>query len=81
VKVPQTRAPAQEAEVDFGEFAAVIGGVRMKLWRFILRLSHSARPCNRPTAPDPDRRRHSLLVSARTGNHNTKAIDDGWNSS
>ncbi|WP_298587976.1 hypothetical protein [uncultured Kocuria sp.] len=43
VKVPQTHAPAQEAEVDFGEFAAVIGGVRMKLWMFILRLSYSGK--------------------------------------
>lgn len=43
VKVPQTHAPAQETEVDFGEFAAVIGGVQMKLWMFILRLSHSGK--------------------------------------
>ena len=43
VKVPQTHAPAQEAEVDFGEFAAVIGGVPMKLWMFILRLSYSGK--------------------------------------
>ena len=43
VKVPQTHVPAQEAEVDFGEFAAVIGGVRMKLWMFILRLSYSGK--------------------------------------
>lgn len=41
VKVPQTHGPAEEAEVDFGEFQAVIGGVLMKLWMFVLRLSHS----------------------------------------
>ncbi|MEX5236722.1 hypothetical protein [Kocuria arenosa] len=81
VKVPQTHAPAQEAEVDFGEFAAVIGGVPMKLWMFILHLSHSVRPGSRPTTPDPDRRHHSLLVSARTGHHNTEAIDGVWNAS
>lgn len=43
VKVPQTHAPAQEAEVDFGEFTAMIGGVMMKLWMFVLRLSHSGK--------------------------------------
>jgi hypothetical protein len=39
VAVPQTHAAGQEAEVDFGEFWAVIGGVRIKLWRFVMRLS------------------------------------------
>lgn len=43
VKVPQTHAPAEEAEVDFGEFNALIGGVWLKLWMFILRLSHSGK--------------------------------------
>lgn len=43
VKVPQTHAPAAEAEVDFGEFYALIGGVWLKLWMFILRLSHSGK--------------------------------------
>lgn len=43
VKVPQTHGPAEEAEVDFGEFQAVIGGVLMKLWMFVLRLSHSGK--------------------------------------
>ena len=32
VKVPQTHAPGQEAEVDFGEFNAMIGGVVVRLW-------------------------------------------------
>jgi hypothetical protein len=32
-----------EAEVDFGEFLAEIGGVLTKLWMFVLRLSHSGR--------------------------------------
>lgn len=43
VKVPQTHAPAAEAEVDFGEFQAKIAGVMMKLWMFVLRLSHSGK--------------------------------------
>src|SRR5665811_25374 len=43
VAVPQTHLPAQEAEVDFGEFGAVIAGVTMKLWMFVLRLSHSGK--------------------------------------
>lgn len=43
VKVPQTHAPGQEAEVDFGEFNAMIGGVVVRLWMFILRLSHSGK--------------------------------------
>lgn len=43
VMVPQSHAPAQEAEVDFGEFTAMIGGVLMKLWMFVLRLSHSGK--------------------------------------
>lgn len=43
VKVPQTHGPAEEAEVDFGEFRAMIGGVVMKLWMFVLRLSHSGK--------------------------------------
>ena len=43
VMVPQTHRPAAEAEVDFGEFTAVIGGVLMKLFMFCLRLSHSGK--------------------------------------
>jgi transposase len=43
VMVPQTHGPAEEAEVDFGEFRAVIGGVVMRLWMFVLRLSHSGK--------------------------------------
>lgn len=43
VMVPQTHAPAEEAEVDFGEFHAVIDGEAVKLWMFVLRLSHSGR--------------------------------------
>jgi hypothetical protein len=41
--VPQTHPPAEEAEVDFGEFQAVIAGVVMKLFMFCLRLSHSGK--------------------------------------
>ena len=41
--VPQTHPPADEAEVDFGEFQASIAGVVMKVWMFCLRLSHSGK--------------------------------------
>jgi transposase len=43
VTVPQTHAAGVEAEVDFGEFAAVIAGVVQRLWMFVLRLSHSGK--------------------------------------
>jgi transposase len=43
VTVPQTHGPAEEAEVDFGEFTAVIGGEPTKLFMFVLRLSHSGK--------------------------------------
>lgn len=43
VAVVQTHRPAEEAEVDFGEFQAVIAGVVMRLWMFVLRLSHSGK--------------------------------------
>ena len=43
VSVPQTHPPGVEAEVDFGEFRAVIAGVVVKLWMFVLRLSHSGK--------------------------------------
>lgn len=43
VMVPQTHPPAEEAEVDFGEFSASISGVVMKLFMFCMRLSHSGK--------------------------------------
>jgi transposase len=43
VAVPQAHLPGAEAEVDFGEFHAVIAGVLLKLWLFVLRLSCSGR--------------------------------------
>jgi hypothetical protein len=43
VNVPQTHLVGEEAEVDFGEFYAVIAGQMMKVWMFVLRLSHSGR--------------------------------------
>lgn len=43
VNVPQTHPAGEEGEVDFGEFYAVIAGQMMKLWMFVLRLSHSGR--------------------------------------
>ncbi len=43
VAVPQTHPPGAEAEVDFGEFYATVGGAGLKLWMFVMRLSHSGR--------------------------------------
>ena len=43
VTVPQTHPVGAEAEVDFGEFVAVIAGELMKVWMFVMRLSHSGR--------------------------------------
>lgn len=41
VMVPQTHPPGAEAEVDFGEFYATIAGALIKVWMFVMRLSHS----------------------------------------
>ena len=43
VAVPQAHAPGAEAEVDFGEFQAMVAGALAKLWMFVLRLSCSGR--------------------------------------
>ncbi len=43
VAVPQTHPPGAEAEVDFGEFYATLGGERIKMWMFVMRLSYSGR--------------------------------------
>jgi transposase len=43
VMVPQAHAPGAEAEVDFGEFHAMVAGVLLKLWMFVMRLSCSGR--------------------------------------
>lgn len=43
VVVPQTHEPGAEAEVDFGEFYAVIAGVSTKCHLFVLRLSASGK--------------------------------------
>ena len=43
VAIPQTHLPGAEAEVDFGEFWAVIAGTPVKCWLFVMRLSHSGR--------------------------------------
>jgi transposase len=43
VSVPQAHLPGAEAEVDFGEFHAMIAGALVKLWMFVLRLSCSGR--------------------------------------
>jgi hypothetical protein len=41
VSVPQAHLAGAEAEVDFGEFHAMIAGALLKLWLFVLRLSCS----------------------------------------
>jgi transposase len=43
VAIPQTHAAGAEAEVDFGEFYARIAGVVVKVWLFVMRLSHSGK--------------------------------------
>jgi transposase len=43
VTIGQVHAPGDEGEVDFGEFIAIVGGVRMKLNMFCMRLSASSR--------------------------------------
>lgn len=43
VPIIQEHPAGEEAEVDFGEFDAIIAGVLMKLWMFVLRLSHSGK--------------------------------------
>lgn len=43
VMIVQEHPPAEEAEVDFGEFQAVIANETLKLWMFCLRLSHSGK--------------------------------------
>ena len=41
--VPQSYEPGAEAEVDFGEFHAVIAGALARPWMFVMRLSCSGR--------------------------------------
>jgi transposase len=43
VSVPQDHPAGGEAEVDFGEFRAYVGGELLRLWLYIMRLSFSAR--------------------------------------
>jgi hypothetical protein len=43
VMVPQTHPAGEEAEVDFGQFEASIAGVVIRLWMFVMRLSHSGK--------------------------------------
>jgi transposase len=43
VCIPQTHEPGAEAEVDFGEFYTTIAGAQVKVWMFVMRLSHSGR--------------------------------------
>jgi hypothetical protein len=43
VTVPQTHDAGRDAEVDFGDFVAVIDGQRLQLHMFVIRLSHSGR--------------------------------------
>ena len=43
VFIPQVHQPGAEAEVDFGEFDAVVAGATVRVWMFVMRLSHSGR--------------------------------------
>ena len=43
VTIASTHGADEEAEVDFGEFKAVIAGVLTTLYMFVLRLSHSGK--------------------------------------
>ncbi len=43
VAIPQTHLPGAEGEVDFGEFYATIAGTVVKVWMFVMRLSHSGK--------------------------------------
>jgi transposase len=43
VCIPQTHEPGAEAEVDFGEFYTTLAGQQVKVWMFVMRLSHSGR--------------------------------------
>src|SRR5690625_4134793 len=43
VPIVQELPTIEEAEVDFGEFQAVIAGVVMTLWMFVMRLSYSGK--------------------------------------
>ena len=53
VFVPQVHAPGAEAEVDFGEFETGLAGSPVKVWMFVMRLSHSGRRSTSPTEPRP----------------------------
>ena len=72
VMVPQTHGPAEEPEVDFREFRAVIAGQVVKLWIFVLRLSHSgngARRLRQPGAGVLSGRTRARLSRAGRGAH------------
>ena len=43
VFIPQAHEPGAEAEVDFGEFYTTIAGAQVKVWMFVMRLSHSGK--------------------------------------
>jgi len=45
--VPQTHGLGEEAEVDFGEFHALVAGERIRLWLFVMRLSASGKAFHR----------------------------------
>lgn len=45
--VPQTHLPGREAEVDFGEVAAILRGVMVTVHLFSLRMSYSGKAVHR----------------------------------
>lgn len=46
-RVPQIHPPGEEAEVDFAEAFAVVGGTQMKCYLFTLRMSYSGKAVHR----------------------------------
>ena len=54
--MPQEHLPGAEAEVDFGEFHAVVAGTLLQLWMFVLRLSYSGGRCMSRSRPRRRRR-------------------------
>ena len=62
VFIPQTHEPGAEAEVDFGEFYITIAGALVKVWMFVMRLSHCGGRSTSRSAPR--RRRHSWRATS-----------------
>jgi hypothetical protein len=80
VTVPQTHRPAEEAEVDFGEFKVWIAGTLTRLWMFVLRLSHSGKAVHVAYANET-RRVSSTGSSPRSSGSTASRRGCGWTTS